>query len=588
MQTFGKYEVLREIGAGGFGKVYEGRDPVLKRRVAIKTCPSDDREMRIRFEREALIVAALQHPNITTIHDLGSQDGVPYLVQEYLSGEDLSEVIARREPLPLEERLRILLGVATALEHAHRQGIVHRDVKPGNIRILDDGSVKVMDFGIAKLASLETKITRTGTLLGTAGYLSPEQIGDREVDHRCDIFSFGVVAYELLTHQRPFAGSTISALLYQILHTPHRSLRAVWPEAPDPLVALVDRCLQKEPDQRPESFTIIREELANLTGAAAPATSRARGTPKALVARSAVEAGTASPSLATDETRIQTPPSAKSAQALVAPAMLVPSVAVAPAEGAPSLGRVPGNAWDWPRWVLLATALLVPAILAAWWLFGDRDSTFDATATSTPAGIASPAVELPSAIDQPGEEAITNRDPQRAQLAQAIPDEAPPAATDATDAVADEPADDPGPPATVALENSEPVERVLTEDEPQPPGTLTDTLSDSERRARTEAQVRKLLSDYEDAANRRDLRAMRRLWPTMPQNAARIVLGPSDAPPARIDIAGCAIEIAGPLAKAICNVERERTVAGSRIEHSGQRIFHLRRNGLRLVIVRVE
>ena len=218
MERIGKYEILEEIGQGGFGTVYKGRDSILKRLVAIKTCNSDEEELRLRFQQEAEIVASLQHPNVTTVHDLGTHEGVPYLVQEFLTGEDLSAVVKRQDDLPLETKLDYLLQSARALEFAHANHIIHRDIKPGNIRVLDDGSVKVMDFGIAKLANLETKLTRTGMMMGTAAYLAPELIGDGKVDPRVDIFSFGVVAFELLSYTRPFRGSTLSALLYQLVH----------------------------------------------------------------------------------------------------------------------------------------------------------------------------------------------------------------------------------------------------------------------------------------------------------------------------------------------------------------------------------
>jgi hypothetical protein len=264
MDRIGKYEILGEIGAGGFGKVYRGRDPILKRTVAIKTCSSDDPTLRQRFRREAEIVAALQHPNITTIHDLGEQDSIPYLVQELLDGEDLSQVIGRRDQLSVEQKARILHDVARAIEHAHGQGIIHRDIKPGNIRVLANGTIKVMDFGIAKIGDVQTELTRTGMMLGTGPYLAPEQLTDTPVDSRCDIFSYGVVAYELFAYQRPFEASNFSSLLYKILHQPHTPVRELCPDLPPALVELVERCLIKDRDRRIGSFTEIRAQLAAL------------------------------------------------------------------------------------------------------------------------------------------------------------------------------------------------------------------------------------------------------------------------------------------------------------------------------------
>jgi len=168
MDKIGKYEVVRKIGQGGFGVVYEGRDPLIKRRVAIKTCSAEDEEIRRRFFREAEIAGNLQHRHVVTVFDLGVQEGVPYLVQEYLPGEDLAHKIKRKDVLDEYTKLSYLAQVAEGLEYAHRQGVVHRDIKPANIRILDDDSVKIMDFGIAKLASAETQLTHTGMEIGRA------------------------------------------------------------------------------------------------------------------------------------------------------------------------------------------------------------------------------------------------------------------------------------------------------------------------------------------------------------------------------------------------------------------------------------
>ena len=261
MERIGKYEILEEIGQGGFGTVYRGRDTVLKRLVAVKTCLSDEGEIRARFQREAEVVASLQHPNITIVHDFGTHDGVPYLVQEYLSGEDLTDVIARKEELSLDTKVEYLVQSARGLGHAHQHGIVHRDAKPGNIRRLDDGSIKVMDFGIAKLTNLQTKLTRTGTMLGTAAYLAPEQLGDGDIGPQCDIFSFGVLAYELLAYKRPFEGTTISALLYQVMSQDAPPLKEVC-DCPESLSLLLERCMQKAAEARPESFD---EVIACLT-----------------------------------------------------------------------------------------------------------------------------------------------------------------------------------------------------------------------------------------------------------------------------------------------------------------------------------
>ena len=277
-QKIGKYEVVRKIGQGGFGVVYEGRDPFIKRRVAIKTCSAEDEEIRKRFFREAEIAGNLQHRHVVTVFDLGVQDGVPYLVQEYLPGEDLAHKIKRRDPLDDYTKLSYLVQVAEGLEYAHAQGVVHRDIKPANIRILDDDSVKIMDFGIAKLASAETQLTHTGMAMGTAGYLPPEQIRGEKVDLRADIFSYGVLSYELLSGSRPFQADNMSAVLFQIIGQEPAPLSSVWPQCPPALDHLVKKSLAKNPAERYASFTPlladlrpIREQVRSHAAPVAPA-----------------------------------------------------------------------------------------------------------------------------------------------------------------------------------------------------------------------------------------------------------------------------------------------------------------------------
>ncbi len=250
MQTLDKYQVLEKIGVGGFGVVYKAYDPFIKRAVAIKTCTSEDTETRERFMREAEIAGNLHHRNIVTVYDFGFQDGVPYLVQEYLSGEDLDRKIKRREFLSLPEKLLYLVQIVRGLQYAHSRGVVHRDIKPANIRILEDDTAKIMDFGIAKLAQHEQALTQAGITLGTAAYLAPEQIRGGAFDARTDLFSFGILAYELFALERPFQGAEISAVFYKILNEPAPALRDKSPDCPEELERIVQRCLEKEPAQR--------------------------------------------------------------------------------------------------------------------------------------------------------------------------------------------------------------------------------------------------------------------------------------------------------------------------------------------------
>ena len=258
----GKYEIIEKIGVGGFGTVYRGRDPYIKRTVAIKTCQSDEDDLRKRFFREAEFAGNLHHRNITTIYDFGLTDeGLPYIVQEFLTGEDLDRKIKRKDDLPLAWRVRVLADISDGLHYAHTCGIVHRDVKPSNIRILEDGTVKIMDFGIAKSMVTESTLTQTGITLGTASYLAPEQIRGEPVDARTDIFSLGVLAYELFTFTRPFAGDHISTVLYKIMNENPPSPAEVVPGLPPELVAVIEKTLEKDRSNRFSSCAELKASL---------------------------------------------------------------------------------------------------------------------------------------------------------------------------------------------------------------------------------------------------------------------------------------------------------------------------------------
>jgi serine/threonine protein kinase len=260
-RTIGKYEIVEKIATGGFGTVYKAWDPMIRRAVALKTCEIPDASMRARVFREAQLAGSLQHPNITTVYEFGVEGIVPFLVQELLSGEDLDRFIAREDPLPLAERVRILIAVASALDFAHAAGIIHRDIKPANIRILDSGVVKIMDFGIAKSLDSNTSITKDGTAVGSTGYMSPEQIVGETVDARTDIFSLGVVAYELLSGRKPFNHEKLFLLLEQIVKSEPKPLREVAPGLPEPLITIVERAMRKVPDDRFASAAELKAAL---------------------------------------------------------------------------------------------------------------------------------------------------------------------------------------------------------------------------------------------------------------------------------------------------------------------------------------
>ena len=260
-QRIAKYELLEKIAEGGFGTVYKARDPFIKRLVAIKTCSVADEEMARRFFREAEIAGRFDHPNVTIVHDFGVEDQTAYLVQEYLTGEDLLQKIRRRDPLPLRQKVEYLLQIAAGLAYAHSQQVIHRDIKPANLRVVESGQVKILDFGIAKLATATTQLTQKGVAIGTVGYLSPEQLRDQELDTRTDIFSYGVVAYELLTYARPFHGPQLSALMDDILNRQPTPVTQHVPDCPPALEAVVMRCLEKDRERRFQSFQEVIAEL---------------------------------------------------------------------------------------------------------------------------------------------------------------------------------------------------------------------------------------------------------------------------------------------------------------------------------------
>ena len=283
----GPYEIQSPLGAGGMGEVYRARDTRLDREVAIKVLPShlgESPEFRARFEREAKTISGLQHPNICVLYDIGRQDGVDFLVMEYLDGETLATRLARK-PLQPAETLRIGIEVADALDKAHRSGIVHRDLKPGNVMLTKGGTTKLLDFGLAKLssfasgaqvavpafsavatvASMASPVTMAGTVVGTMQYMSPEQIQGKEADARSDIFAFGAMLYEVLTGKRAFQGKSQLSVASAVLEKDPEPISAVQPLTPPALEHLVRICLAKDPDQRFQNAHDLKLQLQWIT-----------------------------------------------------------------------------------------------------------------------------------------------------------------------------------------------------------------------------------------------------------------------------------------------------------------------------------
>ncbi len=280
-KKIGKYDLVAKIGGGGFGTVYEGFDPLIQRKVAIKTCEVGSPEMRARTFQEAQLAGRLQHPNITTVYEFGIEDDVPYIVQEFLTGADLDKVIATGTPLPMGEKLKILLGITLGLDYAHRAGVIHRDIKPSNIRVLEGNAIKIMDFGIAKAQNEDSEITKRGMAVGSAGYMSPEQICGDPVDHRADIFSFGVLAYELLSGKKAFRNDNLFKLLETIVKEEPEPLAVAAPDVPAALAAIVHRAMEKDPGKRFDDAEEVRDALIAVHDTVDPSPVRAdlAGTP---------------------------------------------------------------------------------------------------------------------------------------------------------------------------------------------------------------------------------------------------------------------------------------------------------------------
>src|SRR6202167_2176764 len=285
----GPYEIVSPLGAGGMGEVYRARDTRLKREVAIKVLPpafSLDGDRLRRFEQEALATAALNHPNILAVLDIGTHDGSPYVVSELLEGETLRERL-RGGAIVVRKTLDYALQMAHGLAAAHEKGIIHRDLKPENLFLTKDGRVKILDFGLAKLTQpdsgthtslpTQTQATEAGVVMGTAGYMSPEQVRGTAVDPRSDIFSFGAILYEMLSGKRAFHGETAADTMSAILREDPPELNETNRNVSPALERMVQHCLEKNPEQRFHSASDIAFDLEHLTGVSG-STSRAAAT----------------------------------------------------------------------------------------------------------------------------------------------------------------------------------------------------------------------------------------------------------------------------------------------------------------------
>jgi len=267
MPTLGRYEIISELGKGAMGTVYLGRDPKINRQVAIKTMALSQEfeqdeleEVKAKFFHEAEIAGMLNHPNIVTIFDAGDEHDLAYIAMEFLDGIDLMPYTKKGKLLPVTTTLKIVAKVAEALQYAHEHGVIHRDIKPANIMILKNKSVKVTDFGIAHI--IESSKKKAGTVLGTPSYMSPEQLSGKELDGRSDLFSLGVMLYELVSGIRPFRGESISKLMFKIAKEPHADVRRHNADVPDCVCTLIDSLLTKKADLRIENAAAVVERIS--------------------------------------------------------------------------------------------------------------------------------------------------------------------------------------------------------------------------------------------------------------------------------------------------------------------------------------
>ena len=269
MNKIGKYEIRSELGRGAMGIVYLGYDPIIERPVAIKTMNAEafeEEEQKQRFLREARSAGAMQHPNIVTIYEMGMEGDTPYIAMEYVEGQDLTELIKKGELESLEDKLAIMEQLCDALYFAHKKEVIHRDIKPGNIRILPDGTVKIMDFGIAK--KQDSDFTRTGLVVGTLSYMSPEQVQGKPLDPRSDQFSAGVVFYQMLTGKKPFGGDNLTNVVYQIISFNVNKLE--FPGIPTVMKKIVQKMMNPDPEKRfhtcGEVSNLLKQEIQYLQG----------------------------------------------------------------------------------------------------------------------------------------------------------------------------------------------------------------------------------------------------------------------------------------------------------------------------------
>ncbi|MDH2915754.1 MAG: serine/threonine-protein kinase [Gallionella sp.] len=265
ISQLGRYEIISELGQGAMGVVYKAKDPLIDREVAVKTinlslAQEEREEYEARFYQEAKAAGRLSHPNIVTIYDVGRSEDIAYIAMEYLHGRELRDILNDNKILPIVQVIDIIAQVALGLSYAHEHDIVHRDIKPSNVMVIRDGHVKITDFGIARMASAAVR-TQTGMVLGSPKYMSPEQVMGKLTDQRSDIFSLGVMLYEMLTGQAPFLGENVNSIMYQTLNTTPATPSSLNPDVPEMLNFIVAKALAKDLDSRYQNARDLANDL---------------------------------------------------------------------------------------------------------------------------------------------------------------------------------------------------------------------------------------------------------------------------------------------------------------------------------------
>jgi len=397
----GKYDIVRELGRGAMGIVHEGIDPLIGRKVAVKTirfdvltAPAEQHEAQQRFMREARSAGNLSHPSIVTIYEVGQHEGLTFIAMEFIEGESLESMLASGQRLPLASIIDLVAQLGDALDYAHRSGVVHRDIKPANVLIDKEGRPRIVDFGIARIAS--SSLTQTNMVLGTPSYMAPEQIAGHPVDHRADLFALGAILYELLTLQRAFPGENVTTVIYKIMNVTPPPARSVDATLSPGLDVVISKALSKDPDQRYQSGRALADDLRHydrLTAAPDPSLT-------ATAAMQPVTATVAAPTTAAQ---------AAAQAASMAGTMAIPSLGTAavPVTGVTPAPPKKATAGPGSRTMLLAVVgamMVVVAVIAVVLVYMQRTPSYAGRPAAGPEGGAQAAAGAaqPAAPGQPG------------------------------------------------------------------------------------------------------------------------------------------------------------------------------------------